>query len=126
MNRFLRITAFALALTAAGCSTPAASTGKPALLTSENAACHSQIENAVSASTGAPVTLDRRIFVNDTKLFIERAQPRDATGRLLDGRSLERPHVYRLVEADGKCVLADEQNAQRTKLPACECRVISP
>ncbi len=120
----LRIVAVTLAcaMITTGCHTPTVSPSVAALLISANAQCHMQIEQAVSASLKAPIALDQAIFTTDAKLFIEHARPRDADGHLRDGRSLERPRVFRLLQQRQHCLLKDDASAQIFPLNECDCR----
>lgn len=106
----------------AACETPALSGERAALLFDPTPQCHAQLESAAGTFAGAPVVLGAQAFLNDATLTIEKRQPRDAAGRLRDGRSPGRPQLFRLVRSNGACVLVHGDKAERIILDACRCR----
>lgn len=97
-------------------------TVRPALLTAPTAACRAGIEQALGAALQSPVSLSPDAFIAASTLLLEHKQPRDAAGRHLDGRSLDRP-VRATLETDGKtCFLVTPAASGRLPLDACTCR----
>src|SRR5712664_2709175 len=54
---------------------------------------------------GAPVTLADDALSTSSTLVIEHANPRDASGRPLDGRSVYRPERFELFAHKSRCLL---------------------
>ena len=75
---------------------------------------------------GAPVTLADDALTRDSRLMIEKARPRDASGVPLSGRDREKPDVFRLVKAGEQCVLVHERTGKRTTLPSTRCHPLVP
>jgi hypothetical protein len=95
----------------------------PAVLANPSARSRAELEQLVSAAlNGAPVRLADDSLTRDSALIIERVQPRDAAGRPLDGRTLERPEHFRLVTHGSDCVLIHERTGKRQILRSAKCQ----
>lgn len=108
----------------AACAAPAANSEQAALLINPAPQCHAQIEQVLSERLKAPVTISRQVFEKDATLLLERPDPRDASGRRLDGRMLGRPESFRLVTDGKRCIITSDQEKEHAVLPACNCRAL--
>ncbi|WP_346837339.1 hypothetical protein [Microbulbifer sp. SAOS-129_SWC] len=110
-----------LLLAACG-SQPAAGAPVPALLVAPTTAVRAQLQQVVSeALHGVPVTLADDALTRESLLLIERAQPRDAGGRLIQGRDPGAPAQFRLFLGGGNCYLQQLPSGQRWVLEGAEC-----
>ncbi len=105
----------------AACTTPAVTSEQPALLTRTEPQCRAQIEQALGRFLNAPVSVAPDVFEKDATLLLERPDPRDASGRRLDGRILGRPKTYRLVTDGQRCIVSGEKSSEHAVLTACTC-----
>ena len=81
-----------------------------------------ELAQAVSDGlNGASVTLADDALTRDSRLIIEKAHPRDASGVPLSGRDLEKPEIFRLVKVGERCVLVHERTGKRTTLASTSC-----
>jgi len=86
-----------------------------------------ELARAVSeALNGAPVTLADDALTRDSRLIIEKARPRDASGVPLSGRDRDKPEIFRLVKAGEECVLVQERTGMRARLPSTRCHPLVP
>jgi hypothetical protein len=125
MTNSIRMKSIAAGMTCcmlAACAVPAATSEQPALLTHATGECHAQIERELGRLTGAPVSVASDVFIKDGTLLLERPDPRDASGRRMDGRLMGMPKTYRLVTDGKSCIVTGEQASERASLPACSCR----
>jgi hypothetical protein len=113
-----------VALAAAGCAAPmnADSPSTPArFAAAPSSACIEQIRVFTTQQTGRGVTLTDKAFADSDVLLLERPILRGPDGRPLDGRSMERPEVFKLVQQAGQCVLVHERTGARQVLQGCNC-----
>lgn len=113
-----------LGLTA--CSTPPAATlatqAQPALLASNNSyACQQQLNNILGQIMGQPVTVSTSVFSSDSRLLLDKIQPRHTYGMHKDGMSLAKPTVFNLLILNKQCLLAHEEK-QQLPLDLCVCQ----
>ncbi len=110
-----------LALTCA-CEGLPASEARPAVLTNPTAETRAELSRVVSeAMHGAPVLLAEDALTHDSVLIIGRVQPRDAAGLPLNGRELDKPQHFRLVEHAAHCFLIQESTGRRWRLRSATC-----
>lgn len=110
-----------LALTCACQMLPAAE-ARPAVLTHPTAETRAELSRVVSeALHRAPVRLAEDALTHDSVLIIGRAEARDATGLPLQGRELDRPQHFRLVEQAAHCFLIQESTGKRWRLRSATC-----
>jgi hypothetical protein len=105
---------------ATGCQTvavegPARMSGAPSAL------CLTQLTAFASGTSKRNVTLTEQAFAQSDQLLLERPLIRGADGRLLDGRSMDRPEVYRLVRKGNACSVIHANSGARSELPSCNC-----
>ena len=94
----------------------------PAVIDKPSEESRAELVQAVrSALNGAPVTLADDALTRDSRLVIEKARPRDASGMPLGGRDREKPEIFRLVKAGERCALVHERTGHRTLLASTSC-----
>lgn len=99
----------------------------PALIDKPTERSRAELAQAVSdALKGAPVTLADDALTRESRLIIEKARPRDASGVPLSGRERDKPEIFRLVKAGEQCVLVQERTGKRTTLPSTRCHPLVP
>jgi hypothetical protein len=89
-----------------------------------SANCIQQMQTFASAQTGRSVTLTEKAFTDSNTLLLERPIIRGPDGRPLDGRSMDRPEVFMLVQQGGKggqCAMVHERSGARQVLSGCTC-----
>jgi hypothetical protein len=95
---------------------------EPARLSSPpSQACIAQLSTFASQTAKRPVTLTDQAFAQSDQLLLERPNLRGPDGKLLDGRSLERPESFRLARKAGVCTVTHANSGQRADLSACTC-----
>ena len=115
-----------VALTCA-CQMLPAGEPRPALLTNPTAQSRAELNRVVSqALHGAPVRLAEDALTHDSVLIIDRVRPRDAAGLPLNGRELDKPQHFRLVEHASQCFLIQESTGKRWRLRSATCTPAAP
>jgi hypothetical protein len=118
-----RVAGGVVALWLTACASPASSLETAAVLAQADATTRATLSAAVSEMLqGAKVTLAEDALLHDSWLTVERYRPRDANGRLLNGRILERPEQFQLVKDAEQCVLVQASSGRRKVLPSFDCR----
>ena len=98
------------------------SSDPPAVIVSPSDASRTELARVVrEALHGAPVTLADDALTNSNTLIIEHANPRDAQGLPLDGRSLYRPERFELFARKSRCVLVQSRTGRRWTLRHTAC-----
>lgn len=106
----------------ASCALSQAQPDAPAVITQPSAASRLELLTAVSAALKvANVTLAEDALTRSSTLIIERAHPRDASGRQLSGRDFDRPQHFQLVKNGRRCLLIHQESRQRTELKKTRC-----
>ena len=67
------------------------------------------------------VTISSSALTRDSVLVIERTPIRDAAGRRLTGRDLDKPEQFRLVKSGAQCVLIHVSTSERYELEHARC-----
>ena len=117
----LAIVASAFAL--AACVSTVSRSDEPAVIAAPTAESREELARAVSTALhGARVTLADDALTRESLLIIERARPRDAKGRPIDGRVLEKPEQFQLVKSGSQCVLIHRRAGERYPLAHTTCR----
>jgi hypothetical protein len=99
----------------------------PAIIDKPTQESRAELAHAVSeALNGAPVTLADDALTTDSRLIIEKARPRDASGMPLSGRDRDKPEIFRLVKAGEQCLLVQERTGKRTTLLSTRCQPVVP
>jgi hypothetical protein len=94
----------------------------PAIIVNPSEASRMELARVVrEALHGAPVTLADDALTTSNTLVIEHANPRDASGRPLNGRSLDRPERFELFTRKSRCVLVQSRTGRRWTLRHTEC-----
>jgi hypothetical protein len=101
------------------------SSDPPAVIVSPSDASRTELARVVrEALHGAPVTLADDALTTSNTLVIEHANPRDAQGLPLDGRSLYRPERFELFARKSRCVLVQSRTGRRWTLRHTACVAI--
>ena len=101
------------------------SSAAPAVIVNPSGASRMELARVVrKALHGAPVTLADDALTTSNTLLIERATPRDASGRPLNGRSLDRPERFDLFARKSRCVLVQSRTGRRWTLRHTACAVM--
>lgn len=109
------------------CASGLAQPEVPAVIDKPTVQSRGELARAVSdALNGAPVMLADDALTTDSRLIIEKARPRDASGVPLSGRDRDKPEIFRLVKAGEQCVLVQERTGKRTTLPSTHCQPLVP
>jgi hypothetical protein len=114
----------AAALTAvlAGCVGAGTRTAVPAVIATANAASRAELKRVVGEALGqSNVLLAEDALTTSSELIIEPARPRDATGRLLQGRELTPPQRFHLQLTGTRCELVHESTQRRYPLRSVRC-----
>jgi len=123
ISRAVRHTAAALGALASAAGGVSPVDERPAVLTNPSADSRAELVHLISAAlNGARVRLADDSLTRDSTLIIERVQRRDAAGRPLDGRTLERPEHFHLVTHGSDCVLIRERTGKRQILRSARCQ----
>jgi hypothetical protein len=94
----------------------------PGIIVNPSDASRTELARVVrEALHGAPVTLADDSLTTSNTLVIEHANPRDASGRPLNGRSLERPERFELFARKSRCVLVQSRTGRRWRLRHTAC-----
>ena len=117
-----RILPLAAVLLLSGCARGLAQEETPAVIVNPTNESRAALVAAVSTALGLPsVTLAQDALTQDDLLIVERVRPRDAEGRPLSGRDLDRPEHFRLVKMGASCILVHERTSSRQVLAATQC-----
>jgi hypothetical protein len=120
-SRWIVAAAVSTGLTAAA-SLWAADMHQAARITNPTPASRSELARVVSeALGGVPITLAEDALTQSSLLVIEHARPRDAQGRLLQGREMRRPEQFRLVKSGSDCVLVHVRTGRQWVLKSTAC-----
>jgi hypothetical protein len=97
----------------------------PACIVNPTKESRAELKKAVSkALNGIPVTLADDALTKDDRLIIERKRHVDAQGNLIMGIDTEKPHQFRLIKNNGKCILIDQANGNRMELSQTDCKTL--
>ena len=109
------------------CTSSLAPPDVPAIIDKPTRESRAELAQVVSSAlNGAPVTLADDALTRDSRLIIEKAHPRDASGAPLSGRDFDRPEHFRLVKAGKHCALVHERTGKRTTLASTTCQPVAP
>lgn len=107
----------------ASCALSQAQPDTPAVIVQPTAASRAELLAAVTgALDNASLTLAADALTHSSSLIVERTRLRDASGRQLSGRDLDRPQHFQLVEHGGRCVLIHQESGRRIELTRTTCR----
>jgi len=98
-----------------------AQTQADAVIVNATMASRAELQRAVSSIVGAPVTLADDALTRASTLTIERTPMRDPSGRRIEAREIDPPHLFRLVKRGTSCVLIHERTQQEVVLRETEC-----
>jgi hypothetical protein len=107
-----------------GCQTFGAAS-YPARLIEPTPACLDELRQFAEASTGREVSVTSASFAQDDELLLERRLLRGPDGRLLDGRSMDRPELLRLVRRNNACIAIHPKSEIKRALNRCQCEEVT-
>lgn len=117
-----KIFAMTIAFLLSACASSQAQTDAPALITQPSTASRAELLTAVtSALNVSNVTLADDALTQSSTLTIERTGLRDASGRQLNGRDLDKPELFQLVKNGTHCVLIHQGSGKRFDLAKTTC-----
>lgn len=94
----------------------------PARLSNVDDATRAVLANAVAqALEGRDVLLAPDALTASSQLLLDPARPRDASGRVLQGRETRTPESFRLMKVGDECVLKHERTAKEYVLQGVRC-----
>lgn len=97
----------------------------PAYIVNPTKKSRAELEKAVSSAlNGIPVTLADDALTKDDRLIIERKRHVDAQGNLIMGLETEKPHQFRLVKNNDKCILINQADGNRMELTQTVCNIL--
>jgi hypothetical protein len=109
-------------LTTVSCRSATNPGERSAIIRSPTPEAHTEIRRAISeALGGVDVRLPEDVFTRSSLLIVERAPHRAPGGERIQGRELGQPDHFRLVIADGDCVLLHVQSGLRQRLTDSLC-----
>ncbi|MET0658410.1 MAG: hypothetical protein ABW110_09685 [Steroidobacteraceae bacterium] len=111
----------------AACAVKPAQTPAPARLSNVDDAARAVLANAVAqALDGREVSLAPDALIASSRLLLDPARPRDASGRLLQGRETRAPESFQLMKVGAECVLRHERTAKEYVLQGVRCEIEAP
>ncbi len=124
VSAFWAVSGVALAVVA--CRTVPPRRDVPAVIANPTPQSRAALAAAVSeALNGAKVTLADDALTRTDALIIEREQPRDPSGRPLDGRERGMPEHFQLVKSGDQCILIHRRTERRFPLAGVACSALS-
>ena len=69
-----------------------------------------------------PIKLSNNVFVQKSTVIIDRHQPKDSRGNLLDGREVRQADTVSLLLENGKCYLKHEQSGNIKLVDGISCK----
>jgi hypothetical protein len=119
------LAAFAVLGILPGCQTYGAP-AQPARMVDPSVSCLNELQQFAETATGQHVTLTAASFAELDELILERRPLRSADGRLLDGRSMDRPQSLRLMQRNDSCVVIHPKSGLERVLSQCRCEALGP
>ncbi len=126
MSRVRTRTAFVSRLVIGVCASAFASAGTPAgipaVLVNPSVATQRELARVIGRALDRPsVTLADDALTATNRISLEHARPRDAAGRLLNGRELSRPETFELYLRRSRCVLVRSSSGRSWTLRRARC-----
>jgi hypothetical protein len=119
MRRRFAIIAAVMWLPATGCATAGPADRGPSVIVHPDGESRAELARIVrQAMGGAPVELAADALTSSPVLALEHARPRDAAGRLFNGRERSRPETFELYKQGARCVLV-QTSAGRSWVLRC-------
>ena len=95
----------------------------PALIESPSADTRLLLESNIGQLLNSqPIKLSNNVFVQKSTVIIDRHQPKDSRGNLLDGREVRQADTVSLLIEDGKCYLKHEQSGNIRLVEGINCK----
>jgi hypothetical protein len=107
--------------TLTGCQTVDADLDRPARIVNVDADSRAALQAAVNDALGTEVLLAQDALTDTSLLTIERWPAGTMENPVPQGRSLEKPVLFRLVINGSDCILIDQRNESRHVLKDTDC-----
>ena len=107
--------------TLTGCQTVNTALDRPARIVNADADSRAALQAAVNEALGTEVLLAQDALTDTSLLTIERWPAGTMENPVPQGRSLERPVLFRLVINGSDCILIDQRNESRHVLEDTDC-----
>ena len=107
--------------TLTGCQTVNTDLDRPARIVNADADSRAALQAAVNEALGTEVLLAQDALTDTSLLTIERWPAGTMENPVPQGRSLERPVLFRLVINGSDCILIDQRNESRHVLKDTDC-----
>ncbi|WP_026942433.1 hypothetical protein [Hellea balneolensis] len=104
------------------CKTTAGAEPRPALLTRMDQTAQDTLTQAVSKAIGSKVTLAADSFMTKPSVTIEPASVNKRNGRIIDGRTLERPSHVDLMMMGAECYVMNRETGEKIMLEGVDCK----
>jgi hypothetical protein len=105
-----------------GCASSSAADDQSAVVVQVGAKSRADLLGAINNVLGdREVTLAEDALTQESELVVEPVRPRDAEGRLLQGREMRAPEKFLLVKKGGHCILIHERTGERVDLAHTQC-----
>lgn len=125
-GRFVLATLSVALLGVTACAGLAApDTDSPAVLVKPDAAARAEVSRVAAELLGQPsVVLADDAFTQTNSVTLEPARPRDASGRLMQGRETRQPERLSLFLRGSRCELVRESTQDRRPLSVARCQAL--
>ena len=107
--------------TLTGCQTVNTDLDRPARIVNADADSRAALQAAVNEALGTEVLLAQDALTDTSLLTIERWPAGTMENPVPQGRSLEKPVLFRLVINGSDCILIDQRNESRHVLEETDC-----
>ena len=107
--------------TLTGCQTVNTDLDRPARIVNADADSRAALQAAVNEALGTEVLLAQDALTDTSLLTIERWPAGTMENPVPQGRSLEKPVLFRLVINGSDCILIDQRNESRHVLEDTDC-----
>lgn len=106
----------------AACKTTPSPEASPALLTQMDEGAKDALTLAVSKAVGSNVTLAPDSFMKKSSVTIEPASVNKRDGRIIDGRTLERPSHVDLIMMGNNCYVVNRETGEKVSVQGVDCK----
>lgn len=104
------------------CKTTPNTDASPALLTRMDKSAQDALTAAVSKAVGSKVTLAQDSFMTKPSVTIEPASVNKRNGRIIDGRTLERPSHVDLMMMGNDCYVVNRETGEKISVQGVDCK----
>ena len=105
------------------CKTTQAEVLVPALLEHSSPKTRTVLEQAIGELMNSQaIKLANNVFTKTSTIVIDRHQPKDSRGNLLDGRDMRQADTVSLVTSDGECYVKHDQSGNIQLINSINCK----